>query len=473
MTPIGENILDFQRVDLDAVAEVLNISTDAVNNGSQEIPPAGATQLDGPQLEIRSAIQGMIRQLLAGYKRRLDGLTNEIRSYNIQPTIERIYTAPDRLDQSLTDLEDELGPAVEAAQRETETTDAELKIFQSKYGITRGPDYPNSYWLQWGILLGAGVLEALMNAYFFHQGLEQGIVAGALVALVLAMVDMMVVFVLGRIVVWMPCGTSPLYRLTGATALVGFLGWASLYNLLATHVRENLQSNLEMRVALERALDSFLANPIHIEQADSIFLLVSGIAFSVAGLYSGISWDDWIPGYGKKHRKALVDREEVKYQEDSYREHAIALRNDTIEEMNDLMLKCSDNVVVLENLIQTKETLLEVVRQCISHHRESCEALIQRYRDHNQRARSTPPPDYFDDPIEIEIINAPDYDTSGDHSLLVEQKGLLSAAQGKLQSIEASIRSIYRKRVDSTLAGTSDVAGDGCDEADSIIESAS
>jgi len=439
--------MDFPEVDSGTMAQELRLEEKAATNGSHELPGSDTAELDGPQREVKQRIEFRIRKVVAGYKKRLDGLTNEIRSYDIQSLVDRIKSAHRSFEHDLLDLNNEFKSAIKEARGNLLSAQAEFNKFKSKYNIDRDPEYPDSRWFQVGLILIAGVLEAAVNSYFFYQGLEEGIVGGAFIALVLASVDVVAVCMLGYRAVWVIHGKEIYHRLAGFAASLAFITWALFYNLLATHVREDLQGDVVMSTALEQAWDSFLANPFAITQADSIILLFSGIVFSTMAFFSGTIWEEKIPGYGKLHRRLVGCREELEFWIDEYRQNAADLRDEATRDLDDTMREARGKVTTLENLIQTKDTLLTTVSQCIYHHREACQALMQLYRDANMRARSTPPPDYFDEPIQVKLIEAPDYDTVEDYDHLREQKEKLDPAQEAVEEVRANIRSVYKEHL--------------------------
>ena len=376
--PYRFDTLDFPQVNLDAVADELGVEDKASENGSHDVPVSDATQLDGPQSEIRAKLQGRIRQVVSGYKKRLDGLTNEIRSYDIQSIVTRIKSADEEFEDDLATLESRFNDGISTSKQDLERAEERLSEFKSEHNIKRDPERPDSRWWQTGVILIAGILEAVLNAFFFRQGLEGGVVAGAFVALILAAVDMGVVFHLGRWSVWMVYGRKALHRVVGTLASITFAAWALFYNLLATHVRESLQGDVVMRRALETAWDNFLASPFSIEQADSVVLFFSGLVFSIMALGSGISWNEKIPEFGSIYDKVVEAREELTFWLGEYHNRINSLREEALRSVDDDLNVAREKVITLENLIQTKDTLLTTVDQCVKHHREACRALMKR-----------------------------------------------------------------------------------------------
>ena len=113
-----------------------------------------------------------------------------------------------------------------------------------------------------------------------------------------------------------------------------------------------------------------------------------------------------------------------------------------------LLRQAQDDRVILRHTIETKDALLKTVTECIQHYRDSCEALIQRYRDHNQLARSTVAPRYFDEPINVPLPPPLADDTTRDYEKLRSQERAFEEVMALAASIRESLNSSYREFLD-------------------------
>lgn len=446
--PVDFSGLDFSEVDVSEMSAELSLEEKAVSNGQNGVPSPDATQLDGPQEEIRAALKGRIGRVMAGYERRIKGLNSEIQSCKIEDKIGRLQSAGRELGNGLSDLRSRLAPKIEEARSRVESAEEELSRFKSERGIQREPEYPSTPVLQVGLLAIVCVLEALVNGFFFRQGMEEGIVGGAFIALLLAGVDVFVVFWAARSSVWSCYGHDLTRKIIGGVATVFALGWALFYNLLTAHVREYLQADLLMEEAMQQALDRFLAMPFGIEQADSLVLIILGVVFSVSAYYAGATWEEVIPRYGAMDRKLEARKEDLRFWREKYREEAARLRDDKIEDVDRILGEAEDKTKQLEELISVKSALLEVVSECVDHYRSSFKALVKRYRDMNQRHRSAPPPSYFDEDPEIEFTEVQDYSTERERGVLARQKEEVAKKKKRMPDIKDQINEKYKNEIE-------------------------
>ena len=447
--PVDFSGLDFTEVDLDEMADDLGLEDKAISNANSEVPPSDATQLDGTQEEIRAAVKGRVGKVLAGYKRRIEGVDNEMQSCRIEDKIDRLQSADQELSRELSDLESRLRPKIKDARAKAESIEEEFQKYKEKHDIERGPEYPDSRAFQVGLLASVCLLEALVNGFFFRQGMEEGIVGGAFIAFILAAVDVFVVFSAAQYSVWAYYGLKPLQKTIGVVATVFVMGWALLYNLLTAHIRELLQANLVMEEATRQALDRFLSSPLGIEQADSFVLVILGIVFSISAYYAGATWEEKIPYYGAKQRKLDERKKELRYWKQQYRQEATSLRDEKLQDLERTLNRAEDKTKRLEELIGVKDTLLQVVSECVDHYRSSYKALVKRYRDINQRHRSTKPPYYFDEEPKIEFTDVKDYSTKEEKKYLKKQKKETEKLKGEKSSIKDKINSTFEEELEA------------------------
>jgi hypothetical protein len=447
--PFDFSELDFEEVDLGQVAEELSLEEKAISNGKNELPPPSATQIDGPQEEIRAAIQGRVGKVMTGYEKRIKGLNGEIQGCRIEDKISRLKSADRELGQELSGLSDRLSSKIGSAREAVESAQKEIRTYKKRFGIERGPRRPDSRAFQVGLLASVAVLEALVNGFFFRQGMEQGIVGGAFIALILAALDVALVFFAGQYSVWAYHGTKPVHKTVGSLASLLVALWALFYNLLTTHIREHLQSDLLMQEALQQALDRFLSAPFAIEQADSLVLLFLGMGFSASAYYAGTKWDDPIPRYGQMHRDLQDRKEDLRYWKQVYQEKASRLKDEKLKEVERAFEKAEDKTRYLEELVSVKKALLKNVTECTGYYRNAYKALVRRYRDVNQRHRSTAPPEHFDEEPEIEFTSVEDYSTEEEKKRLSRQKERISEMRKKIADVKSSVEERYRKELDT------------------------
>ena len=106
--------------------------------------------------------------------------------------------------------------------------------------------------------------------------------------MLLAVVDILVVFNLGRVIAWLGARLW-LHRVAASLALAAFLVWVGGFNLGVGHLREALQTHPDAAMTVAR--DTFAAAPHALQQLDSWILVAIGAALSVGGAGRTPGWD--------------------------------------------------------------------------------------------------------------------------------------------------------------------------------------
>jgi|GEM_PF-2713461 len=444
--PFDFGRFDFPRLDLDRTAERLRLVELAEENARHEIPASSDEAFDAPQERIEQFIRGEVARIGARYETSLAGLNSRIRALDVPKYLLHISEVPRSFQQKLETLAQEAQHKLANAREVYERRRAEYQEFRERNQLRREPHYPDSKFNLVALLLAVGVLEGLVNAYFFAQGSDFGYLGGALYALLLAAVDVLIVFNLGRLMAWMVSRQWG-YRAAALGALAIFLAWATGFNLLVGHVREGLQTNPDG--AMRVALDTFRNAPLGLSQADSWVLVAIGLALSVLAMIDGLGWDEKVPRYGALHRELVLARDDLQHWKRTWTEHTLALQEQLLARIDALLRDLHRDRVALGNTIGTKTLLMRNLRNFASHYEESDNALMRIYRDHNQRSRSSPPPAYVKRPWRIRLPDRLTDSTQEDEKRLQEARAAEQRAERIAARAREETRSIYsgfRKR---------------------------
>ncbi|WP_456425125.1 hypothetical protein [Rhodocaloribacter sp.] len=433
-------------LNVDAIAHELDLINQAQKNGSYEIPSSDSTQFDGPQELVVKTVREEAMRVLSGYLKTLKGYNEKILKTDIRIHLKEVENIDTALRNALSDLDDKYTPQVSDAQTAYDKELIEYGTFRQKNRITREPKYPDSHLWLWAMILVAWVGEGIINAFFFQQGMMQGLVGGFAMAFLLAGVDVFCVFWMGRLVAWF-ASAKLAFKAIAASTLAVFIIWAVAYNLLTAHVREQLHGDRLLSEASKEALSMFLSSPLGLQQADSWILVFIGVAFSIMALVSGLQWDEKIPFYGKRHRQLKALEEDKRFFLEAHRERAKQIYESKLQRLDMLLKEAHGILSVLRHDIEMKEVLYKNVTNCIGHYDDTCKALIRVYRDHNLRHRTTPPPAYFDKPISIDLQVPEEFSVVADTVKLEQQEDAYERMRERLENKKAELEKIYRDYV--------------------------
>ena len=194
--------LEITPFDIDSTYAGLNLANEAERNGKAEIPATDDKEFDGPQQKIVSSTETRIQPALAQAEVTLKGLSDQISRVNLEPHLRQLRQAPDqcreKLKRGLSDASSQIALTREAFHASLE----EYETFRRERNIDRRPVYPERHAPHILTIVFILLCETACNAYFFARGADYGYVGGAAQAFVLALVDVLIVFCLGRCIPW-------------------------------------------------------------------------------------------------------------------------------------------------------------------------------------------------------------------------------------------------------------------------------
>ena len=383
--PFDLRTLDFRAPTVEECARALKLTKKAKSDGRAAIPDAADTVPSGFELQIHQYVESQIAETKAAAEVALMGLDDQINRLDIEEMYKAIQRAPTDLRLEIEALTQNAQLALDRSREDLHAARSEYDKFRKERGIDRDPDYPQDKSTLLWLAFGVAVAEAVMNAWFFALGSEQGLIGGMIIAIVFAFGDILISFNLGRFIrkIVVPRWT---YRLIGGTALSIFLTWAFSYNLLAGHLREALQTT-DWSQAVRLALTNFLHNPIGLRDIQSWLLMGIGTVLTVFVMADGTRYDESWFNFERLHRRLRRAEEEYDYHKRTAHRHALDAKVRMANTVSEHLTHMQDNVAAREIYIERKEVLLKNYKTFIETSQEACRALVQLYRDENRKAR--------------------------------------------------------------------------------------
>ena len=120
----------------------------------------------------------------------------------------------------------------------------ELEVFKKKNGLEREANYPSSSGLilRYSVLVFLVGIEGVLNANFFAEGLSSGLIGGFVYAALLAGINVLGCFFLGRFTVPWIVSKPIAGKLFGAISVVFALCFMLLVAMSIGHIREQLMA---------------------------------------------------------------------------------------------------------------------------------------------------------------------------------------------------------------------------------------
>jgi hypothetical protein len=251
-----------------------------------------------------------------------------------------------------------------------------------------------------GVLLVLLVFEAVLNGSLLALGHELGLVGGFFLATTIAVLNIGVGFLAGRLAVPWLLHRRFVWKIVGGVGFLLWLGYLAAFNLLVAHYRGALGGETPETAHIQAVL-AFVANPFGIVDVESWLLVGLGLLFGTVALIDGMLWDDPYPGYGRVERKhqAAVDR---------YADLKADLMSDLAEQKGafvDTLRSIQDNLVKRRSefsaVVEARLRLLRGFPIHIGHLEGAANELLATYREANRRSRKSAAPERFSVPYRL------------------------------------------------------------------------
>ena len=259
----------------------------------------------------------------------------------------------------------------------------------------------------WAIVVSLWLGESLMNAFFYENA--QGLLGGLVVALGVGAINMLLAVSLGS--VFRNKNLSSLQgRLLGWSSLIVYIGSSTYLNSLFAAFRSEYQvlsdptDPAQMRAAFAAATAAaFNIYKFHMPVGDLMSFLLFGIGFalSLIAFLKGYTFDDRYPGHGPRDRRLkvaqaqeqeLISQLRTKLQQVGQRR--ISETQNALREPGALINVAAKRIADLEEMKSTAQNSCTAITR-------DFHLVLDAYRHSNIAVRATPPPTYFNHPLEL------------------------------------------------------------------------
>ncbi|MDC3279719.1 hypothetical protein OAV24_02450 [Gammaproteobacteria bacterium] len=395
-----QNSRDFLRVDHKELIRKEKYEKRGRDRGKDNLPPTDAEQLDEVERAIKSRFEGEIAGNHEILGEELSVFTSRVGSLQLN----KVPNLKLEFNKALGEFKEEIANGLNSA-RLTRRKVIEINEAMDHFKkVNRRIDpamYPDSKIFHLAFIFVLLLVETVLNGGMLGLGAEGGLVGGILLALAIAVLNVFLFgYFLGKalrychhvnIVKKISFGVLPASILAGLIFCLNF-GVAHLRDVLqGVNVVESVGGVVMAKViALEL--------PVNIESG---FLFFMGFFFAIAAGVDWLKMDDRYPRYGELARRQ--DEEEEKYFEEV---------RDTLESLGDLHSETGETLLELKSNLEHMETEFKSIlshrelkigqfKAAEAHNISVAHQVVEVYRDANRKERTTPPPNYFNQDLEI------------------------------------------------------------------------
>lgn len=440
---------DLYPIDIERIAKDLCLDEEAKLLGMAGLPAPEAAVISGPEAAVVQRVEKARQDYMDWGALRLNVLNTDLRRRDITKDVNRARQADQEFERKASALLAEQEAIVRGLGEVARKRKEELEAFRVKHHLMREAHFPTgtrSYFL-YSLLLALVALEGILNAKFFAQGLDSGLLGGFLEAGIMATINVFIAFMIGKFAIPYANHHHNFLKALGflavmiATLIMGGIG------LGISHYRDSLTS--EITNPAEAALTSFLAHPLHLKDFFSWALFAISFIFGLASLFEGLYSDDRYPGYGSISRRTQTAIDDHEFELNNVRATLEELKDEELESLDATLKHVQTNIAILEEMIQNKHMAGSRLAMALLDSDNSLDALLKRFRSKNELHRNgVKRPAYFDTLPDLRPIQPPNFDTASDDATLQAQKNMASTLLTEEQGIRARIQAAFIQQFD-------------------------
>lgn len=427
----------------------LNLKDEARRLGEAGIPSPDAVRPGGAEAEAIQRVDRVRQDYVEWAARRLGIINDRLQKTDVTETVNRARQADLEFERKASSLITEQEAVLRSkGGRARELADEFLK-FRSEHGLTRGADFPTGARAFFGYALLAFlvVVEGVLNASFFAQGVDSGLLGGAAYAMSLATLNVAIAYGLGRWPSRYVHHKKLGMRILGWTAVLAALICMLAIGLSIAHFRDALTAGSTEATAA--AMHTLLTTPLVLTDLMSWGLFAISVVFASIAFFDGHLSDDLYPGYGKVARRAHEAAQEYEDELQSLRSGLDELRDQEVKALDADALECQARVAYLATTIGDKKATKSRLEGALLDSANALEAVLLIFRQENEVARQgLPRPAYFDQPTQFAPLNLPDFDTEPDEKRLAAQSVLAEHLTAEVQEIRGRIQAAFNQKFD-------------------------
>ncbi|MNF37096.1 hypothetical protein D3C84_180070 [compost metagenome] len=446
---------DLHPLDLDELKQELNVEFEARRLGEVGLPRPEETRLSGPENKIVQRLEAARRDYMNWATIRLKNIQIKMHACDITKTVNRALQAAEEFERTanghLSDYEAEIRRLQAAALQMEE----DLRLFKLDNRLVRTAKVASPTQKLTFVFLAIFivVLEGALNANFFAQSLDGGLIQGFTYAFLLAFCNVAVAMALGRFGVPHVNHIRPLNRMIGYSALIVAPVIMVVMGLVIAHFRDSLAQGLDDPASNPGvvALQTLMNNPFQLHDIYSWLLFGLSIFFALASLAEGYYWEDPYPGFSRVQKNA--DNAVQEYEEGlaEMRELLEKLKDEHLDVLESSMDTARAAVLEYKEQIHEKTSSRHRLQRALHKAENVLEALIAIFRTDNElhrKRKGVPIPAYFSSKVALQEIEWPSFETAQDEQSLALQEELLSRLMDKVEPIRAQIQSSFDSRFD-------------------------
>jgi hypothetical protein len=396
----------FLDLNVDRVAEELQLVARGTERGSQNRPTADAQTFDDVEHQIVERIEAHKQDAHAIYLDYLHTYDERITALSFE---ERFATIQQAAPEAVGDFRAEATVGRDelfVLRRRLNESEIERERFRGRHRIERPARLasPGKIILKIGVLAILFIIEVVINGSFLAKANVGGLLGGAAQAVTFAALNIIASFFWGMVLIRLVNRRNYFLKLIGLLSFLAYLAFAATLNLTLSHLREIPPAVSVSDDVGQVVLHRLLTAPYALTDINSWVLFSIGLIFSLIAMADGLLFFDPYIGYAGLERRWIEATRHFANARSELIERLRDIREDATETMNEAARDLSVRRSEYDSLLQGRGRLAQRFTQHQNQIEQACRALLEIYREANRRARSSPAPDNFSKAYTMERI---------------------------------------------------------------------
>ena len=435
-------------LEIDSIVEKFQIVKEAKRLASMGLPSFHEKKPTQKEIEVVEHLNLMREEIQRHHVRQSESIQSKVVGMELNYKALQSDALNAEFERQTRKLMDEQGDWLKKLAYNAMVRFKELEVFKKKNGLEREANYPSSSGLvlRYSILVFLVAVEGVLNANFFAEGLSSGLIGGFVYAALLAGINVLGCFFLGKFAVPWIVSRPIAGKMFGAVSVLFAACFMLMVAMSIGHIREKLMAGATNPT--QQAWEVMQTHFFGLNDLVSWFLVAISLGFAIAALFDGLTIDDIYPGYGAMVRRCYQTRDEFDAEFEEVKEELEELKQEKLDLINQGFKTLHDLSAALKKLLLEKEALLRECADKISQTEVVLYAVIRKFRIENEIAREDGlRPSYFDSLPALNPVNLPRVDNEKENQLLTAIEQDIKTYENNVNAQREKVYALYEQSI--------------------------
>ena len=391
-------------IEIDSIVEKFQLVKEAKRLANMGLPAFHEKKPTSLELSVVEHVNQLREEAQRDFLRRQEDINSRVLSFEIKHQSMQSDVLNAEFERQARKIMDEQGAWLKKLAYSAMTRFKELEAFKKQNGLEREANYPSTSGLvlRYSMLVFLVVVEGILNANFFAEGLSSGLIGGFVYAALLAAINVVGCFFLGKYALpWL---------VSKPVAGKAF----GIFSLLFT--------------------------------ACFMLLVAMSMGFGIASVFDGLTIDDMYPGYGAVVRRCNTTRDEFEAEFEEIREELEDLKQEKLDLINQGFKTLHELIASLRKLVLEKEALQREFADKLTQSEVVVYAVLRKFRMENEIARDDGlRPGYFDHLPALDPVNVPRVSNDSEQALITKLEQDIRVYENTVNEQREKVYNLYEQ----------------------------